>query len=137
MLLEESALHFYRCREAPAGEARHDLAQRRRMILRFEIVLDPLDAERGEIVAQARQRTLIEKTGQIVGPVGQQLATPEADEQVEIFAFDFGWGFRRSFGQRGMGAAKRRGVAVELRYLAEQCARGRTRKQCGKQSVFA
>ena len=83
------ALRFLRRREAAAGKAGHDLAQRRRVILRLEIVLGPLDAERGEILAQARQRTLVEKAGQIVGRVGQQFAAPEADEQIEIFALDY------------------------------------------------
>ena len=54
MLLEEGALRFFRRRELIASEARHDLAQGGCMILGLEMVLDPLDAERGEVIPQAR-----------------------------------------------------------------------------------
>ncbi len=125
MLLEEGALYFRRCREAAGRKARHDLAQRRRMILGLEIVLDPLDAERGEIVAQARQRALVEKTGQIVRSVRQQFAASETDEQIEIFALDLGCGYRCSFGKGRVGAAKRRRIAAQLRDLLKQFVRRR------------
>ena len=51
---KKRALRFRRSLEATGGKASHDLTQCRRVILRLEIVLDPLDAKQGEILAQAR-----------------------------------------------------------------------------------
>src|SRR4029077_19138242 len=115
----------------------HDLAQRGRMILRLEIVLDTLDAEYSEVVAEPRKRAFVEKTGQIVGGIGQQLASPKTDEQIEIFALDTGGhDLRCGLGQNGMGLTKRRCVAAQARDLRKQSVRRRTGKQRGKQRVF-
>ena len=76
MLLKEGALCLRRDREARRCKARHDLAQRCRVILGLKTALHPLNAERGEIVAQARQRAFVEKAGQVIGCVRQQFAAP-------------------------------------------------------------
>ena len=60
----------------------------RSVILRLRIVLRALNSERREIVAQPRQRTLMQEASQVVGGIGQHFAAPDADEQVEIFALD-------------------------------------------------
>ena len=70
----------------PLEQARHDLAQDRGVVLRLDIALAALDAERLEIAAQPRQRALVQEAGQVVGAVGQQLAAPEPDEEIEILA---------------------------------------------------
>ena len=47
--------------------------------------------------------------------VGQELATPDADEEIEKLACDlFGARPFRGFRQRAMRNAERRGIAVEL-----------------------
>ena len=82
------------------------------MIFRLRIVRDVLDLKRSEIGAQARQRPLVEKAGQVVGGIGQELAAAETDEQVEIFALDFrGDRTGRSFSKRRMRVPKRRRIA--------------------------
>ena len=107
------------------------------MILGFEIVLGALDAECDEVIAETGKRAFIEKAGQIVGGIGQQLATPETDEQIEIFALDTGGhDLRCGLSQGGMGATKRRCVAAQMRDLAKQSVGRRTQKQRGKQCVF-
>ena len=58
------------------------------MIFRLAVAFDALDAERREVVAQPRQRALVQEAGEIVRAVGQQLAAAEADEQIEEFALD-------------------------------------------------
>ena len=58
------------------------------MILRLDLALGALDAERAEIVAQPRQRPLVQEAGEIIGAVGQQFAAAEPDEEVEVFALD-------------------------------------------------
>jgi len=107
------------------------------VILGLKIVFDPLDAERGKIVAQARQGAFVEKSGQVIGCVRQQLAAPETDEQIEIFALDLECGrYRRSLCKSCVGAAKWRHITVQLRDLLEQCGRRRGREQRREQRVF-
>src|SRR5215472_5461804 len=118
VLLEERALRVRRYRKARRRKARHDLAKRRRVILGFEMVRHPLDTKRGEIVAQARQRSFVEKAGQIIGRIGQQLAAAETYEQIEIFALDFGCNSSRcGVSKSCVRAAKWRRIAVQLRDL--------------------
>jgi len=44
------------------------------MVLGFVISFGALDAQRGQVSAQPRQRTLVQETGEIVRGVGQQFA---------------------------------------------------------------
>ena len=84
------------------------------MIFGLGIAFGALDAERREIVAQPRQRALVQEAGEIVGPIGQQLAAAEPDEEIEIFALDaLDLGFARGLGQRRMRDAKRRRIAAQ------------------------
>ena len=137
MLLEEGALRFRRCREAPAGKARHDLAQRRRMILRLEIVLDPLDAERGEIVAQARQRTLVEKAGQIVGR-RRATARHARDRRTDRNIRARLWLCASDAASASAAWARPSGVASppNCAISPSNAFDGAARKQCGKQRIF-
>ena len=67
------------------------------MILRLGIAFGALDAERAEVLAQPRQRPLVQEAGEVVRAVGQQLAAAEPDEQIEVFALD---ALRRRIGAR-------------------------------------
>ena len=58
------------------------------MILGLRLAFGALDAEPREILAQPRQRPLVQEAGEIVRAVGQQLAAPEPDEEIEILALD-------------------------------------------------
>ena len=77
-----------RRRERPPAKARHDLAQGRGVILRLGLPSARSMPSAREIVAQPRERPLVQKAGQIVGRIGQQLAAAEPDEEIEIFALD-------------------------------------------------
>jgi hypothetical protein len=91
------------------------------VIFRLRIIRGARDPGRGEIGAQARQRPLVEKSRQIVGGIGQELAAAETDEQIEIFAF----GLRRDGigggrGQLSMRAPERRRITDQCGQLIEQ-----------------
>jgi hypothetical protein len=84
------------------------------MILGFYIALGPLDAEFLEILAQPLQRPLVEKAGEVVRAVGQELAAAEPDEEIEVFALKpIGVGLARRLRQGGMCDAKRARVAAQ------------------------
>ena len=86
-----------------------------------------------EIVAQPRQRPLVQEAGEIVGAVGQQLAAAEPDEEIEVLALD-----ALDSASRG-GLAERRmrepsGVASPRKPASrcEQVRVGRAREQRGR-----
>jgi len=66
-----------------------------------------LDAEPGQVVAQARKWTLVQKPREIVRAVRQKLAATEPNEEIEMLALD---ALPRcapgGFGKRGMGNAE-------------------------------
>ena len=68
-----------------AGKPGHDLAKDRGVVLGLGLSVGLLDAQTLEVAAQPRQRALVEKAGQVVGRVGEQLAAAEPDEKVEVF----------------------------------------------------
>src|SRR5258708_6393393 len=107
MPLEDAPLAVFRCREASSREPRHDLAQNRNVILGLAVLLGPHDADLSEVAAQPCQRPLVQKAGEIVGAVRQQLAAAESDKEVEIFPLKT---FRicrlRRLSQRGMSTSK-------------------------------
>ena len=67
MRFEQSAIGAGRCLEPTAHKAGHDLAQDGGVIFRLCLTGGSFDAKLVEILAQARERTLVQKTGQIVG----------------------------------------------------------------------
>src|SRR3546814_13573718 len=85
-LVEEVALlgKGRRCAEAAGDEAGHHLAERGDMIFRLFHVVGARNAQARHVAAQPRQRLLVQKAGVIVGSVGQQLALPDAGEEVEM-----------------------------------------------------
>src|SRR5690242_13317743 len=114
MLFEDPPLILDGRGEVSADQARHDLAENRRVILGLMLVLDTLDAEHAEILAQARQRPLVEKTGEVVRAIGKQLAAADADEEIEEFTLDrLGARSARGFRERRVRKAERRVVAAQ------------------------
>ena len=68
------------------------------------MVLHFLDPKALEVGAQPRQGTLMKKAGQVVGPVGQQLATTEPNKEIKVFPADaLNICPSSSFSKRGMG----------------------------------
>jgi hypothetical protein len=86
MPLEKPGLRGEIRLEGALRQPGHDLAKDRNVILRFAGLLGPLDAEPRQILTHARQRALMQEAGLIIRAVRQQLAAPNPDEQVEIFA---------------------------------------------------
>src|SRR5690349_4147969 len=86
MLVEQFAIGAGRRRKLSADDAGHDLAQDRRMVLRLAVAVGARDAEPAQILAQPRERPFLQEAGEIIGAIGQQLAAPDADEQVEELA---------------------------------------------------
>ena len=107
------------------------------MIFGLVVAFGALDAERREIAAQPRQRTLVQEAGQIIRGVGQQFAAAEPDEQVEELALDaLDRGFAGGLRQRGMRDAERRRVAAQAGETLQQLRVRRAREQRGEQRVF-
>ena len=79
MLFEQLAVGARRRRELSAGDAGHDLAQNGGVIFRFVLSLGTFDAESRKILAQPRQRALVQEAGDIIGAVGHQFAAADAD----------------------------------------------------------
>src|SRR5260370_1107715 len=137
MPVEEIALTLYRCSELPGNQTRHDLAEDRCVVFGLVLAFDALDTEINEVGAQSGQRPLVQKTGQVIGSVGQQLAATDADEEVEIFAGDRGGLFLRSCSsERLMRNAERRPVAPEPRQSLQQRQIRRAHHERRKQRVF-
>jgi hypothetical protein len=103
--LEQFAIGTRRRREAPAGKPGHDLAQNSRLIFRLGPTRRSFDAEPGEVLAQARQRPLMQKSGKIIRTIGQEFPAPEADEEIEIFPLDT-FGVGAAIRERGMDKAQ-------------------------------
>ena len=100
--------------------------------------VDALDAESARVLAQPRQRPLIEEAGEIIRTVGQQFAAPDPDEEIEEFALD---ARRRRCGSRPRRAphaqrraASRRRAASPSR-SSSACVR-RAREQRRQQRIF-
>jgi hypothetical protein len=69
-------------------------------------------AVRAEIVAQSRERMLVEKTGQMIGTVRNEFLAAHSGEKVEELAVDaFGAHFPRSLSKRRMRKTKRSPVS--------------------------
>src|SRR5262245_64622223 len=91
MLLEDFAVAAGLRFDGAGGEARHDLAKDRSVILRLGLPRRLLDTKSLEVSTQARKRPLIDKPGQVVGAVGQDFAPSQADKEIEVLpsnAFD-------------------------------------------------
>src|SRR5262249_57581254 len=137
MGMEYWAARLLRAGQFADGEPGHDLAQDTGMILRIGDVVGASNAEPSEVPAQARERPLVQKAGEIIGGIGQKLATTDADEQVEVFALDYArLGDVCSFGQCCMRSVELGFAPTQLRNLLQQ---RRTRwlpEQSCEQRVF-
>ena len=90
-----------------------------------------------EIVAQPRQRPLMQEAGEIVGTVGHQLAAADADEQIEKFALDpRRVGAVGRFRETDMRHAERRRIAAQRCKAAQKFRVRRARQQRRQQRVF-
>ena len=108
------------------------------MILRLVIALDAFNTDHREIIPQACERTLVQEAGEIVRGVGQKLAAPEPDEEIEILALDAREiRSRRGFGESDMRDAERAGIAAEPRKARKQVGIGSTREQRRQEGVLA
>jgi hypothetical protein len=108
-----------------------------RVVFWFTLLLDTFDAERLQILAEPRKRTLVEKAGQIIRTVGQELAAADADEEIEKLARDlFGARPARGLRQCGMRNTERRCIAAKLGDPPEQRGIRSARQQHGEQRVF-
>ena len=91
------------------------------MILGLDIAFAARDRELVEILAQPLQRPFVEKAGEIVGAVGQELAAAEPDEQIEVLALDLvGIGQQRGFRQRRVSDAERARIGAQPGQPLEQ-----------------
>ena len=107
------------------------------MILGFVVAFGALDAQRGQIPAQPRQRTLVQEAGEIVRGVGQQFAAAQPDEQIEELALDaLDCGFACGLRERGMRDTERCRVATQAGETRQQFCVRRAPKQRGKQRIF-
>ena len=107
------------------------------MIFRLPRRAGALDPERIEILAHPRQRALVQKTGQVIGGIGQQFAAAEPDEQIEEFLAD-GAIIRRRRGHRefDMRDAEIGRVALQRCNALERLRVGRLAEQQRQQAVF-
>ena len=137
MPLEQLAIRPGRSFETSARQADHNLAQHRDMIFRLGITFDALNTEPGEIVAQSRQRTLVQEAGEIIRAIRHQFSAPDADEQLEEFAIDLRDIYLgRGLTERRMRDAKRRMVAAQFGYSGQQVGVGNALKQHRQQRIF-
>ena len=137
MPVEEIALALHGHGALPGNQSRHDLAEDRRMVFGLASGFDALDAQTSEVGAQPRQRPLMQKAGQVIRPVRQQLAAADADKEIEIFARDRDGIFRRSrCGQRLMRKTERRRVTLDDRQSLEQRLIRRPREERRKERIF-
>src|SRR5262245_57469678 len=83
MFLEDFTIRSSGSSHIASSEPCHDFTKDRSVILRLQLTLDPLDAEAPKVLAQSRERALMEKTGQVVGRIGEKLAAPQPDEEIE------------------------------------------------------
>src|SRR5581483_11183886 len=115
----------------------HDLEQNADVVFRLVHVLGALDAERGQVRAQARERPLVQEAGQVVRGVRQQLAAADADKNVEELEFDIleldAVGRIREF---RMQKPERTRVGAQAGYAFDKARIGRTQKQSRKKNIF-
>ena len=138
MLLEHFPVASRRRCEAAVDQTGHDFAQDRDVILGFRIALGALDAKLHEILAQARERPLMQESGEIIGAVGQQLAAAEPDEEIEVLALDLvRRGVFRGLGERGMREPERACIGrAACATRASRSASGARDEQRGEQPIF-
>ena len=90
-----------------------------------------------KILAQPRQRALVQEAGDVIGAVRHQFAAADADEQIEEFALDLaGVGIAGRVGEADMGDAERRRIAAQRGQPLQKCRVRRARQQRRQQRVF-
>ena len=108
------------------------------MIFRLDLAFGTLDAQSHEIVAQARQWTLVQKAGEIIRSVRQQFPAPDADEQIEKLTLDpLDVRCGGCFGECRVRDAERRRITAQRRKPGQQPRVGSAAKQNRQQRIFA
>src|SRR5262249_55964197 len=86
---------------------------------------------------QPRQRPLMQKAGEIIGAVREQLAAAEPDKEVEVLALDaLSAGAACRLGERRMRQSKRGCIATHTGKSLQQRLIGSAREQACEQRVF-
>ena len=89
------------------------------------------------MLAQPRQRPLVQEPGEIIRAVGQQFAAAEPDEEIEELALGrVRVGAARRLRERRMREPERARVAAQGRQARQQRGIGRAREQRDEQRVF-
>src|SRR5262249_50809751 len=83
MLFEDLPLRLDLSGKLSTDQPGHNFAENGRVVFGLTMRLDTLDAERAQVLAQARQRALVEKAGKIIRPIGQQFASADANKEIE------------------------------------------------------
>ena len=137
MFLEKPLLHPNGYRELTAGHPGHDLAKRGSVILRLHLSFGAFNAKRAKILAQSRQRPFVEKAGEAVRCVGEQLATSNSNEKGGILALNRFRARSAGFSRKSqMRKAKPRRVAAKHGNPIEHGRIWRTPQQHGEERVF-
>ena len=113
VVLEDRAVGSTGSHDLATGETGHDFEKYCGVILGFGRCLRPLNTNLLQGFAETGERPPMKVTRQIIGRVGEELATPEADEEIEIFALDpFGIRARGCRTKCGMRNAQRRCITA-------------------------
>src|SRR5947209_2747927 len=132
---------LFRCEigfEIAPRHSGHDLAEDRYVILRLRDVIGAGDADRRHVLADLRERALLQKAGQIVGRIRQEFAAADADEEIEIFAgYRIRVDIRRRLGERGMSPTELRRIAGDFRKACKKLSRRGFCKNGSEQPIFA
>jgi hypothetical protein len=95
------------------------------------------DAEPGEMLAQPRERPLVQKSGEIIRTIGQKFPAPEADEEIELFPLAaLGVGAAGGFRERRVGKPEEARIAAQAGEAFQQTLIGRAHEQDRKQCVL-
>src|SRR5882757_8855446 len=137
MLREEITIGTVGTGNCAADQARHHLTKSCNVILGLGLI-HPLDTEKLEGLAQFHERATVQRAGQILGRVGQELALGQSDEQVEILTGSACFaGSARSLGERRMRHAERSCVTPKGCQAANQLGIRTPGEQSREQRVFA
>src|SRR3569833_174214 len=88
VVLEDDAVGAFRRRQRAGAEPGHDLAQDAGVIFGLGNIVGARDTDLRVVLAQTRQRPLMQEAGEIIRAVRHDLAAADADEQREELALD-------------------------------------------------
>src|SRR6266481_1737583 len=137
MFLKDVAVGSAGSNDLAAGETGHDREKYRSVILGFRLFLSPLKAKLLQGFADPGEGSPIEITCQIIRRVGEKFATPESDEEIEIFALDpFRAHARGCSTDRPVRGAQWRSIAAEAGQKLDHLGIRTVRQQCCEQRIL-